>query len=94
MLPNSTKSKRHRYCRLSLLTWVCSPITNPIVGRRGTSQSRSLLDDLVDLLQGFHQLLVVVAADLVAGDEVAVDVVQLRVPLTHVLPVDRSNSEM
>ena len=41
------------------------------------SQSGSLLNDLIDLLQCVHQLLVVVAPDLVLRDKVPVDVVQL-----------------
>ena len=40
-------------------------------------QSGSLLNDLIDLLQCVHQLLVVVAPDLVLGHQVPVDVVQL-----------------
>ena len=40
-------------------------------------QSGSLLNDLIDFLQCVHQLLVVVAPDLVLRDEVPVDVVQL-----------------
>ena len=42
------------------------------------------MDDLVDLLQRIHELLVIVAADLVAGNQVTVDVVKLRIPLAHV----------
>ena len=45
------------------------------------------LYDLVNFLERVHELLVVVGADLVAGDEVPVDVVQLGVPLPHTLPV-------
>ena len=51
---------------------------------RCTSEPASPLDDLVDLLEGLHQLLVVVAPDLVAGYQVPVQVVQLRIPLAHV----------
>ena len=43
-------------------------------------EPRRLLDDLVDLLERVHQLLVVVAADLVLTHQVAVDVVQLLGP--------------
>ena len=43
-------------------------------------ESGGLLDDLVDLLQSLHQLLVVVAPDLVLRDKVPVDIVQLRRP--------------
>lgn len=50
-----------------------------------TSEPARLLNDLVDLLERLHELLVVGAADLVAGDQVAVDVVQLGVPLAHAL---------
>lgn len=41
------------------------------------SQSGGLLNDLIDFLQSLHQLLVVVAPDLVLRDQVPVDVVQL-----------------
>ena len=45
------------------------------------------LNHLVDSFEAGEKLLVVVTADLVAVDEVSVQVVQLHVTFTHVLPV-------
>ena len=51
------------------------------------SESGRLLDDLIDFLQCLHQLVVVVAPDLVLGHQVPVDVVQLGGPLPETLDV-------
>ena len=55
-----------------------------------TSELAGALDHDVDLLQAAEQLLVVVGADLVAVDEIAVQIVQLHVALAHVLPATMS----
>ena len=44
-------------------------------------QSGGFLDDLIDFLQGLHQLLVVVTPDLVLRDKVAINIVKLSGPL-------------
>ena len=48
-----------------------------------TSEPACLLNDLVDLLQRLHELLVIVASYLVTRNEITVDIVELRVPLSH-----------
>ena len=48
-----------------------------------TPKSPCPLDNLVDLLERLHKLLVIVTSYLVAGDQIAVDIVELRVPLSH-----------
>ena len=48
-----------------------------------TPKSPCPLDNLVDLLERLHELLVIVTSNLVAGDQIAVDIVELRVPLSH-----------
>ena len=50
-----------------------------------TSQSAGSLNNLVDLFKRLHELLVVVAPDLVSRYEISVEVIQLRIPLAHVL---------
>lgn len=51
-----------------------------------TSQPASTLNDLVDLLETRQEFLVVVTADGVAVDQVAVQVKQLHVTLAHTAP--------
>ena len=40
-----------------------------------TSEPCSFLNDLIDLFEGVHQLLMIIAPNLVAGYQVAIDVV-------------------
>ena len=67
-----------------LVDVVCLDAAPALVDHGGLAapdpEPRRLLDDLVDLLERVHQLLVVVAADLVLAHQVAVDVVQLLGP--------------
>ena len=53
-----------------------------------TSKSCSFLNDLIDLFQSFHQFLMIVTTDFVAGDQITVDVIQLRIPFPHILSVN------
>lgn len=60
--------------------------------REPTSEFAGLLDGLVDVLQTAHQLVMVVASDLVVADQVAVYVKQLHVPSLHRLPARRNGT--
>ena len=54
-----------------------------------TSQLPSFLDGLVDYLEAFQQLHVIIGAYLVAGYNVLVQIVQLHVCLLHVGPAEQ-----
>ncbi len=64
----------------------------PLSGFHCTSKPCSFLDDLIDFFEGVHELLVVVAANLVSGYQVSVNVVQLRIPFTHIFAVGEKSS--
>jgi hypothetical protein len=64
----------------------------PLSGFYCTSKPCSFLDDLIDFFEGVHEFLVIVAANLVSGYQVSVDVVQLRVPFPHVFAVGEKSS--